>query len=66
MNCDTYRILDRGNAIAREMSIETALILLKALFTEYWRDTEIQYTIEKEPIAVCEENTQEDLKGEQP
>lgn len=55
MNCDTYRIMDRGNIIARGMTLETALILLKALFQEYWHDTLVRYTIEKEPMAVCEE-----------
>lgn len=54
MNCDTYRITDRGNIIARGMPLETALILLKALFQEYWNDTLVIYTIEKEPMAVCE------------
>lgn len=54
MNCDTYRIMDRGNIIARDMPLETALILLKALFQEYWNDTLVRYTIEKEPMAVCE------------
>ena len=54
MNCDTYRIMDRGNIIARSMPLETALILLKALFQEYWNDTLARYTIEKEPMAVCE------------
>lgn len=54
MNCDTYRIMDRGNIIARGMPLETALILLKALFQEYWNDTLVRYTIEKEPMAVCE------------
>lgn len=54
MNCDTYRIMDRGNTIARGMPLETALILLKALFQEYWDDTLVRYTIEKESIAVCE------------
>ena len=57
MNCDTYRIMDRGNIIARCMPLETALILLKALLQEYGNDTLVSYTIEKEPIAVC--------KGEQ-
>ena len=32
MNCDKYIIMDRGNIIARGMPLETALILLKALF----------------------------------
>ncbi len=53
MNYDTYRIMYRGNIIARGMPLETALILLKALFQEYWDDT-LGYTIEKEPMAVCE------------
>lgn len=54
MNCDTYRIMDRGNIIARGMPLETALILLKALFQEYWNDTLVRYTIEKESITVCD------------
>lgn len=54
MSCDTYRIIDRGNVIASRMSIETALILLKALYTEYWADTTVRYTIEKEPRTECE------------
>lgn len=48
MNCDTYRIIDRGNIIASGMPIETALILLKALFLEYFNAAEISYTLEKE------------------
>lgn len=54
MNCDKYIIMDRENIIARGMPLETALILLKALFQEYWNDTLVRYTIEKEPMAVCE------------
>lgn len=54
MNCDTYIIMDRGNIIARDMPLETALILLKALFQEYWNDTLVRYTIVKEPMAGCE------------
>lgn len=51
MSCDTYRIVDRGNIIASGMPLETALILLKALFNEYWQDTLCSYTIEKEHYA---------------
>ena len=54
MNCDTYRIIDRGNVIASGMPLETALILLKALSLEYCNDTGIRYTLEKEPYAVAE------------
>ena len=61
MICDTYRIIDRGNVIASGMPIETALILLKALFTEYWADLMVCYTIEKEPRSECEAA---DMRGE--
>lgn len=55
MSCDTYRIIDRGIVIASGMSIETALVLLKALFTEYWNDPTIGYTIEKESKEECKD-----------
>lgn len=54
MNYDRYRIMDRGNIIAGNMPLEIALILLKALFQEYRNDTLVRYTIEKEPMAMCE------------
>jgi hypothetical protein len=55
MSCDTYRIIDRGIVIASGMSLGTALIMLKALFTEYWAEPTIGYTIEKEQKAECTE-----------
>ena len=58
MSCDTYRIIDRGNIIARGMSLEIALLLLKALFQEYWNDTLVKYTIEKESNMTVDENEQ--------
>ena len=59
MSCDTYRIIDRGIVIASGMSLGTTLILLKALFTEYWKDHTIGYTIEKEPKAECKDGEDE-------
>ena len=56
MSYDTYRIIDRGNIIARGMSLEVALFLLKALFQEYWNDTLVKYTIEKESNMTVDEN----------
>lgn len=63
MNCDKYRIMDRGNIIAGNMSLEIALILLKALFQEYWNDTLVRYTIEKEPMAMCEGDEDEQRRS---
>ena len=54
MTCDTYRIIDRGNIIARGMPLETALIMLKALLLEFWKEPGISYTIEREPQTECE------------
>ena len=59
MSCDKYRIIDRGIVIASGMSIGTTLILLKALFNEYWKDPTIGYTIEKEPKAECKDGENE-------
>ena len=55
MSCDTYRIIDRGIVIASGMTLGTALIMLKALFTEYWAEPTIGYTIEKEQKAECKD-----------
>lgn len=54
MNCDAYMIRYEREIIARGMTLETALVLLKALFLEYWREKDIYYTIEREAPAECE------------
>lgn len=56
MGYDTYSIIDRDNVIAKSMPLETALILLKALFLEYGNDPLVSYTIEKDtPKTISEE-----------
>lgn len=55
MNCKTYAIIVGDNVIAKGMPIETAMILLKALFMEYWQDPVAKYTIAREALAVCAE-----------
>ena len=47
MTCDYYRVLYEGIVIAEKMTLETALLLLEALFTKYWKEDSIHYTIEK-------------------
>lgn len=59
MNCDTYAIIDRGNVIAKGMPIETALIMLKALLLEFWREPTISYTIVREAKADAKEDAWE-------
>ena len=47
MNCDYYRILCGSTIIAERMTIETAVLFIKALFYEYYKDPELRITIEK-------------------
>ena len=48
MGCDTYSVWVDAVPIARYMSIKNALILVEALFSEWWRETDISITIRKE------------------
>ncbi len=47
MNCDYYRVLYNEIVIAEKMTIETALLLVKALFEKFWQESDCHYTIEK-------------------
>lgn len=47
MCCDYYAIYYNEIVIAEKMTLETALLLLKALMTEYWKETDIHYTLKK-------------------
>ena len=49
MCCDYYAVYYNDIAIAEKMTIETALLLLKALFTEHWREPDLHYTLVKMP-----------------
>ncbi|GEM_PF-5003155 len=60
MNCDTYMIRCKREIIARGMTLETALVLLKALFLEFWREPTISYTIVREAKAEAKEDAKED------
>lgn len=46
MTCDYYRVLYIDIVIAEHMTLETAVILVKALFEHFWKEP-CQYTIEK-------------------
>jgi len=47
MGCDYYRVLYRDIVVAEHMQLETACILVKALFERFWKEPSCQYTIEK-------------------
>ena len=47
MNSDYYRILFHDIVLADHMTLETALILLEALFQKFYNEPTCAYTIEK-------------------
>lgn len=55
MNCDYYSVLYNDIVLAKGMTLETALLLVKALFETYFNEYDIHYTIMKEPQKDGEE-----------
>ena len=48
MENDKYILLIDNEIVAERMSLETATILIKALFNEYYNDYNMKITIRKE------------------
>ena len=48
MSCDTYTVYVGTVAAAKGMSIDYAMMLAKAIFSEFWNDASISVTIKKE------------------
>lgn len=48
MECNLYKVSTLNIDVARDMPLETALILVKALMAEYSADPDIEYTIKRE------------------
>lgn len=48
MSCESYNVLINGLIVAEGMSLGHALIFVKALFVEYYNDTDMSVAIERE------------------
>ena len=48
MCCDTYAVYVGTVSVAKGMSIDYAMMLAKAIFSEFWNDASISVTIKKE------------------
>lgn len=48
LGTDLYEILSDGNAIAKDMPIEVAIIAVKALMCEYHYEPELEYSIRRQ------------------
>lgn len=57
-----YKVLIDNMVVANNMDLNTATILLKALFNEYYNDYKMVVSIKEENRAVCEEDVDYDYK----
>ena len=48
MGCDLYKVSTGNVDVARYMSLDAALLLVKALMIEYYNDPELEYAIKRE------------------
>ena len=58
MNEILYCIEDeRGNILAKDMNIDTAIVLLRALFDHYYNEDELAYTLKRQKENIEVENS---------
>lgn len=55
MSCEYYRILCDGYVVAESMNLETACILVKALFEQYHAEPALRYSIERQSEEVSKD-----------
>lgn len=61
---ETYTILIDNVPMARAMTLETAIILIKGLFQEYYNDDELKIVIAREAGPDTESTPSDDWKTE--
>lgn len=49
MGCDTYSVMIENTVVAKGMSIEHALIFVKAIYNEFYNETKMTVSLFKEP-----------------
>lgn len=59
-----YKVLINSEVIASNMNIRTAIVLVRALFEEYYNDYTMTVSIKQEDRAVCaDDDTSNDWLG---
>lgn len=56
MGCDTYSVMIDDIVVAKGMSIEHAVIFVKAVYNEYYNEKNMKVSLVKEPRAWEEED----------
>ena len=59
MGCDTYSVMIDNIVVAKGMSIEHAVIFVKAVYNEYYNEKNMKVSLVKEPRAWEEEGEEE-------
>ena len=49
MGCDTYSVMIDNIVVAKGMSIEHAVIFIKAVYNEYYNEKNMKVSLVKEP-----------------
>lgn len=63
MGIELFSLWIDRTCVAKEMSIETAAVLMKALFEEYYNETNLEITIKRQDCASeIDERELEDLE----
>lgn len=50
-----YKVFINNEVVAKDMDIRTAIVLIRALFEEYYNDYTMTVSIKQEDRAVCAE-----------
>lgn len=57
MEQDLYAIYDGADClVASELELNTALILIRALYNEYYKEDGLEFTIKRMPKTAIEQN----------
>ena len=59
MGCDTYSVMIDNIVVAKGMSIEHAVIFVKAVYNEYYNEKNMKVSLIKEPRIWEEEGAEE-------
>ena len=54
-----YMVLEGNTIMARDMTLETALMLVCGIAEKYWREPDLEITIRREPICGGREDARE-------
>jgi hypothetical protein len=64
MGCDTYSVMIDNIVVAKGMSIEHAVIFVKAVYNEYYNEKNMKVSLIKEPRTWEEEDNERSTEEE--